>query len=131
MNRYVRTLAIIFAASSLVFTGVASGQRASSEADTPDVTWKDAPQTSLMVPSASAGAKVVKDAETGRLRPARAGELPDAPAGRPTQIINSPDGGAIAVVGDDLMSDSIAVKMPDGSIRVGHDAGARTKSEVK
>ena len=29
------------------------------------------------------------------------------------------------------MSDSIAVKLPDGSIRVGHDAGAQTKSEVK
>jgi hypothetical protein len=84
-----------------------------------------------MAPSASAGAKVVKDAETGRLRPARAGELPEAPAGRPTQIINSPDGSSIAVVGDDLMSDSIAVKLPDGSIRVGHDAGAQTTSEVK
>ena len=131
MNRYVRTLAIVFAASSLVFTGVASGQRASSDADTAAVTWKDAPQTSLMAPSASAGAKVVKDAETGRLRPARAGELPEAPAGRPTQIVNSPDGGSIAVVGDDLMSDSIAVKLPDGSIRVGHDAGAQTTSEVK
>ena len=72
-----------------------------------------------MAPSASAGSKVVKDAETGRLRPARAGELPDAPAGRPTQIIDSPDGGAIAVVGDDLMSDSIAVKNADGSISGG------------
>ena len=131
MNGYVRTLAIVFAASSLVFTGVANGQRATSDADTAAVTWKDAPQTSLMAPSASAGSKVVKDAETGRLRPARAGELPDAPAGRPTQIINSPDGGGIAVVGDDLMSDSIAVKLPDGSIRVGHDAGAQTKSKVK
>ena len=131
MNRYVRTLAIVFAASSLVFTGVANGQRATSDADTPAVTWKDAPRTTLMAPSASAGSKVVKDADTGRLRPARAGELPDAPAGRPTQIIDSPDGGGIAVVGDDLMSDSIAVKLPDGSIRVRHDAGAQTKSEVK
>ena len=131
MNGYVRTLAIVFAASSLVFTGVANGQRATSDADTAAVTWRDAPQTSPMAPSASAGSKVVKDAETGRLRPARAGELPDAPAGRPTQIINSSDGGAIAVVGDGLMSDSIAVKMPDGSIRVGHDAGAQTTSKVK
>ena len=73
MNRYVRTLAIVFAASSLVFTGVANGQRATSDADTAAVTWKDAPQTSLMAPSASAGSKVVKDAE-----PAGSGRLAQA-----------------------------------------------------
>ena len=89
MNRYVCTLAIAFAASSLVFTGVANGQRATSDADTAEVTWKVAPQASLMAPSISAGSKVVKDAETGRLRPARAGELHESPAGRPTQIVNS------------------------------------------
>ena len=79
MNRYVRTLAIVFAASSLVFTGVANGQRATSDADTPAVTWKDAPQTSLMAPSVSAGAKVVKDAETGRLRPLGQVSFPTRP----------------------------------------------------
>jgi hypothetical protein len=131
MNRYVRTLAIISAASSLVFTGVANGQRPTAEDDTAAVTWKDAPGTILRESSASAGTKVVKDAETGRLRPARAGELPETAIGRPTEIIESPDGSGVAIVGDDLMSESVATKLPDGSIRVGHDAGARTHAEVK
>jgi hypothetical protein len=130
MNRYVRTLAIVFAASSLV-TSVASGQRAAAEADSTIVIWQEAPGQILRNASASAGSKVVKDAETGRLRAAQAGEIPETAIVTPTQIINNPDGSGIAVVGDDLMSESVAVKQPDGSIRVSHNASPRTRAEVQ
>ena len=132
MNESVRTLAIVLAASLLVLAGVvAAGQRATTKTDTADVTWKDVPGSILTDSIASAGTKVVKDAETGRLRPAQAGELPESAAGRPTQIINSPDGSGVAIVGDDLLSESIAVKQSDGSIRLQHDARAATHAEVK
>jgi hypothetical protein len=131
MNRYIRTLAIIVATSPLALGGVANGQRAAMEGETPHVTWKDAPPTIVRDSSASAGAKVVKDAETGRLRAARAGELPETTPRVPTQIINYPNGSAIAIVGDDLMVDSIAVKQPDGSVKIGHEATAGTPAEVK
>ena len=78
MNRYLRSLAIIFAGSLLAFLGVANGQRSGNNTETPQVTWKDAPGR-IAAPSASAGAQVVKDADTGRLRQARPGELPEAP----------------------------------------------------
>ena len=129
MHRYVRMLAITFAGSLLVFSGVANGQRPEHDAETPQVTWKAASGT-LAVSSAFAGSKVVKDADTGKLRQALPGELPESPVGRPTQIINS-GGGAIAVVGDDLMSESIAVKHADGSITVKHSTDAKTQPEVK
>ena len=45
--------------------------------------------------------------------------------------MDSSDRQRIAVVGDDLMSDSIAVKKADGSRGAEHDASARTKSKVK
>ena len=114
-------------------TGLANDERAASNADAPGVTWKDARGTILNGSSASGGSKVVKDAETGRLRPARAGELPEVATGRPTEIIDSPDGSGIAVVGDDLLTESVAVKQPDGSVKVqwGHETGAQTPAEVK
>src|SRR5687768_11604907 len=101
MNRYVSIVTIVFAAGALVFMGVANGQHATPKTDTADVTWKDVPGTPLRESSASAGSKVVRDADTGRLRPARAGELPETAIGRATEVINSPDGSGIAIVGDD------------------------------
>lgn len=132
MRRCVRTVAIIFAGSLLASLGVANAQRFGKDAETPLVTWEDA-RRPLAIASASAGAQVAKDEETGTLRAARPGELPEADAGRPTQIIESPDGSAIAVAGDDLMNETIAVKNPDGSISVtwGHNTNARTHAEVK
>jgi hypothetical protein len=127
MKRYVRTLAITFAGSLLVFTVVARSQ--SNDAHTPQVTWKAA-TGKLADSGAFAGSKVVKDADTGKLRQALPGEIPDSPVGRPTEIIKS-GGGSIAVVGDDLMSDSIAVKNADGSITVTHSTDAKTQPEVK
>jgi hypothetical protein len=129
MKRYVRTLAITFAGSLLVFSGVASSQSSGNDAQTPQVTWKAA-TGKLADSSAFAGSKVVKDATTGKLRQALPGELPDSPVGRPTEIINS-GGGSIAVVGDDLMSDSIAVRNADGSITVTHSTDKKTQPEVK
>jgi len=129
MNRYLRSLAIIFAGALLVFLGVANAQHSANDTETPQVTWKDAPGT-IAESSASAGAQVVKDADTGELRAARAGELPERPVGRPTEIINSA-GGAIAVVGDDLMSESFAVRNADGSVTVKHSTDAKTHPEVK
>jgi hypothetical protein len=129
MNRYVRSLAIIFAGSLLAFMGVANAQRLGNDTETPQVTWKSA-TGKLATSSAFAGSKVVKDADTGQLRQALPGELPESPVGRPTEIINSA-GGAIAVVGDDLMSESIAVKNADGSITVKHSTEAKTLPEVK
>ena len=131
MNRYVSIVTIVFAAGALVFMGAANGQHATTNTDTAGVIWKDASGTPLWESSAAAGSKVVKDADTGRLRPARAGELPETTGGRATEIIDLPDGSGIAIVGDDLMSESVAVKQADGSITVGHDAGARTQPEVK
>jgi hypothetical protein len=128
MKRYVRTLAITLAGSLLVFAGVVRSQ-SGNDAQTPQVTWKAA-TGKLADSSAFAGSKVVKDASTGKLRQALPGELPDSPAGRPTVIINS-GSGSIAVAGDDLMSDSIAVKHADGSITVTHSTDAKTQPEVK
>jgi|SRR5687768_17428908 hypothetical protein len=129
MKRYVRTLAITCAGSLLVFSGVANGQRSANNASAPQVTWKNA-SGQLADSSAFAGSKVVKDADTGQLRQALPGELPDSPIGRATEIINS-GGGAIAVVGDDLMSESFAVKNADGSITLTHSTDAKTQPEVK
>jgi hypothetical protein len=129
MHRYLRTLAITFAGSLLVCSAVANGQRPQNDTETPQVTWK-AGKGTLAASSAVAGARVVKDADTGKIRQALPGELPDAPAGRATQIIDS-GGGSIAVVGDDLMSDSIAVRNADGSITVTHSSDAKTQPEVK
>lgn len=129
MKRYVRSLAIIFAGSLLVFSGVANSQTSGNGAATPQVTWKAATGT-LATSSAFAGSKVVKDADTGKLRQALPGELPESPVGRPTEIIESA-GGAIAVVGDDLMSESIAVKNADGSVTVKHSTDAKTLPEMK
>jgi hypothetical protein len=127
-------LAITFAGSLLVFSGVANGQRSGNDTETPQVTWKAAPGR-ILESSASAGAQVTKDADTGTIRAARPGELPDAPAGRPTQIIESPDGSRIAIAGDDLMNHSVAVvvKNADGSVtvQVGHSTDAKTHPEVK
>jgi hypothetical protein len=123
-------LAIIFAGSLLVCSGVANGQRSGNSTETPQVTWKDAPGR-IAVPSASAGAQVVKDADTGRVRQARPGELPEAPIGRATQIINYPDGSAVAIVGDDLMNESVAVKNADGSVSLQHGTDAQTHAEVR
>ena len=103
MNRYVRSLAIIFAGSLLVFSGVANGQRSGNNAETPQVTWKDAPGK-IAAPSASAGAQVVKDADTGRVRQARPGEFP-RPRSAARRRSSTPGGSAIAIVGDDLMND--------------------------
>lgn len=129
MHRHVRMLAIVFAGALLVFSGVANGQRAEDHADTPQVTWKAA-TGKLAAASASQGSKVVKDAVTGQLRQALPGELPDSPVVHPTQIINS-GGGAIAIVGDDLMSESIAVRNADGSVTVKHSTEVKTLPEVK
>jgi hypothetical protein len=129
MKRYVRTLAIIGTGSLLAFWGVANAQRPGNDTVTPQVTWKAATGT-LAASSAVAGSKVVKDADTGKLRQALPGELPESPVGRPTEIITS-GGGAIAVVGDDLMSESIAVRNADGSITVTHSTAAKTHPEVK
>jgi hypothetical protein len=122
-------LAIVFAGSLLVLSGVVNGQRSGNGAEIPQVTWK-AGNGKLTDSSAFAGSKVAKDADTGKLREALPGELPDSPIGRPTQIINS-GGGSIAVVGDDLMSESIAVKNADGSVTVGHSVDVKTQPEVK
>jgi hypothetical protein len=133
MNRYVRMLAFTVAGSLLVLSGVVNGQR-SGNAETPQVTWKAA-SGQVLVSSASAGAQVAKDADTGEIRAARPGELPDEPVGRATQIIDYPGGAKLAIAGDDLMNHSIAVavKNADGSVsvRVGHSADVRTPAEVK
>ena len=131
MNRHVRTFALVVSTLLLGFSGVASGQRAATEADTPLVTWKDAPRSMVRDSGASAGSKVVRDAQTGRLRPARAGELPETAPLVKTQIIDLPGGGGIAVVGDDLMVETFAVKDPDGTVRIGHDPAAAAPAEVK
>ena len=134
MHRHVRMLAIIFAGSLLVFSGVASGQRPVNDAEAPQVTWKAAPGQ-ILESSASAGAQVAKDEETGRIRAARPGELPDTPVGRATQIIDYPGGGKLAIAGDDLMNHSVAVavKNADGSVtvQVGHSTDSKTHPEVK
>jgi hypothetical protein len=131
MNLYVRSLAIVFAGVLLAFLGVANAQRSGNDTETPQVTWKDAPGR-ILESSASAGAQVVKDADTGELRAARPGELPERAVGRPTEIINS-GGGAIAIAGDDLMNESVAVKNADGSVSVrwGHHTDAKKHAEVK
>ena len=84
MNRYLRSLAIIFAGCLLAFLGVANAQRSGNDTETPQVTWKDA-TGKLAASSAFAGSKVVKDADTGKLRQALPGELPEVPN-------RSPDG---------------------------------------
>ena len=129
MKRYVRALAIVCTGSVLAFWGVVNAQRPDNATATPLVTWKDASGT-LPQSNASAGSQVVKDADTGRLRAAQPGELPPAPTGRPTQIIDL-NGGGIAIAGDDLMNESIAVKNADGSISVTHRGDAKTHPEVK
>lgn len=134
MNRYVRTLAIVCTGSLLAFSGVANAQRPGNDAETPQVAWKAAPGQ-ILGSSASAGAQVAKDEETGQIRAARAGELPDPPAGSATQIIEYPNGGRLAIAGDDLMNHSvaIAVKNADGSVslKVGHTTDIHTQAEVK
>jgi hypothetical protein len=134
MKKYVRTLAIISAGTLLVFSGVVNGQRSGNDAGTSQVTWKNAP-VQIVESTASAGAQVAKDEETGRIRAARPGELPESPVGRATQIIEYPNGGKLAIAGDDLMNHSIAVavKNADGSVtlQVGHSADAKTQPEVK
>ncbi len=129
MHRYVRVVAMIVTGSLLAFSGAANGQRSENDAETPQVTWKAASGT-LAASTALAGLKVVKDPSTGELRQALPGELPESPVRRPTEIITS-GGGAIAIVGDDLMSESIAVKNADGSITVKHSTDAKTHPEVK
>jgi hypothetical protein len=134
MHRHVRTLAIVFAGSLLVFSGVANGQRPETDAAQAEVTWKAAPGQ-ILDSGASAGAQVAKDAETGRLRAARPGELPDSPIGRATQIIEYPGGAKLAIAGDDLMNHSVAVAVrnADGSVtvQVGHSTDTKTQLEVK
>src|SRR5687767_13800450 len=134
MKRYVRMLAIGCAGSLLVFSGVANGQRPENDAETPQVTWKNAP-AQIVESSAAAGAQVAKDADTGKIRAARPGELPDEPVGRATQIIDYPGGAKLAIAGDDLMNHSVAVavKNADGSVsvRVGHSTDAKTQPEGK
>ena len=134
MHRHVRTLAIMFAGSLLVLTGVANGQRSENNAESAQVTWKNAP-AQILESSASSGAQVAKDADTGGIRAARPGELPAEPVGRATQIIDYPNGGKLAIAGDDLMNHSIAVavKNADGSVtvQVGHSTDAKTQAEVK
>ena len=134
MKKYVRTLATISAGTLLVFSGVASGQRSGNDAATSQVTWENAP-AQILESSASAGAQVAKDEETGRIRAVRPGELPDEPVGRATQIIEYPNGGKLAIAGDDLMNHSIAVavKNADGSVtlQVGHSTDVKTQPEVK
>jgi hypothetical protein len=129
MNRYVRSLAIVLAGVLLAFLGVANAQKSGNDTETLQVTWTDAPGT-IGESSASAGAQVVKDSDTGELRAARPGELPERAVGRPTEIINS-GGGAIAVAGDDLMSESIAVRNADGSVTVKHNSDSKMQPEVK
>lgn len=134
MHRYVRMFAMTSAGSLLVLSGVASGQRAGNDAGTSQVTWKNAP-AHIVESTASAGAQVAKDEETGTIRAARPGELPDEPAGRATQIIEYPNGGKLAIAGDDLMNHSVAVavKNADGSVKVhvGHSTDVKTQPEVK
>src|SRR5690242_3320360 len=134
MKRYLRSLTMIFAGSVLAFQGVATAQRAGNDTDTPEVTWKAAPGQ-IAESSPSAGAQIAKDARTAKLRAALTGELPVAPIGRATHVINYSDGAKLAIAGDDLMSDSVAVavKNADGSvsIRVGHSTDAKTQPEVK
>jgi hypothetical protein len=134
MKKYVRTLAIFSAGTLLVFSGVVNGQRAGDDAGTSQVTWKNAP-AQILESSASAGAQVARDEETGRIRAARPGELPDSPLGRATQIIDYPGGAKLAIAGDDLMNHSIAVAVrnADGSVtlQVGHSTDATTQPEVK
>jgi hypothetical protein len=114
--------------------GVANAQRPANDTDTTQVTWKAAPGQ-LLESSAAAGAQVAKDADTGKIRAARPGELPDVPVGRATQIIEYSDGSKLAIAGDDLMNHSIAVavKNADGSVtvQVGHSTDVKPHAEVK
>ncbi len=134
MHPYVRMLAMAFAGSLLLFSGVANGERSEHHAETAQVIWKAAPGQ-ISESSASAGAQVAKDEETGRIRAARPGELPDQPVGRATQIIDYPGGAKLAIAGDDLMNHSVAVavKNADGSVNVhvGHSTDVKTQPEVK
>lgn len=134
MHRSTRVIAIVFAGTLLAFSGAANGQRTGNDAATPQVTWKAAP-AQILESNTSPGLQVAKDADTGRIRAARPGELPDIPVGRATQIIEYPNGGKIAIAGDDLMNHSVAVavKNPDGSVtvQVGHSTDAKTHPEVK
>jgi hypothetical protein len=133
MKTFVRPLAIACTGSLLAFSGVASAQRPAHTPETPQVTWKAAPGH-IVDSTSSAGAQVAKDAD-GRIRPVRAGELPEEPIGRATQIIDYPGGARLAIAGDDLMTHAVAVavKKADGSVsvRVGHSTDAQTQLEVK
>ena len=134
MQRHVRMLAIVFTGSLLALSGNAHGQRSGNGAETPPVTWK-VPSGQILESSASTGAQVAKDEETGTIRAARPGELPNEPGGRATQIIEFQNGARLAIAGDDLMNHSIAVavKNADGSVsvQVGHSTDVHTQAEVK
>ena len=65
------------------------------------------------------GSRVAKDPVTGEFREPVAGELPDAAtggSGRATKVVVQPDSSVRAYLGDEFLTDMVAVRNADGTI---------------
>jgi hypothetical protein len=135
----MRTSIVLFSISTLL----ASGGAALAETRSPKLTPKAAEavkqarkQKAPTVPAAS-GLKASRNPETGELRAPEAGELGPSPStGAKTRVVVQRDGSLRAYLGDEHLSDLVAVKKSDGSVAVqcgphGHEPAAARQPEVK
>src|SRR5262245_58905002 len=117
MNRFARLLAAIsMAGASLIFVDAAGAEPARTKPRTAKVTWQKGNAKEVRASAPSSGLKVARDPQTGELRAPTATELP-ATGGSSTQVVTTKDGTWL-VVGDDLMSDVVATKRADGSVKI-------------
>ena len=114
--RAIQLAAIPVAASLMPLLGASAQEPTDAE---PNVSWTTASGETQPEGSASSGAKIARDPNTGELRAPLPGELPLAASDkkRPTEVIKTAKG-TLLIVGDDLMSDAMAIKRADGTLAV-------------